>query len=147
MARVVLLDTGPLGMVTHPRPNRDVVEWLRTLLGAGTTVLVPEIADYELRRELIRAKRTKGIARLDALEQTIGYVPLSTAAMRKAAEFWADARNRGIPTADDKSLDADMIPAAQAATYLDDQPPPLIAPTNVAHLALFADAQEWQKIS
>src|SRR5205814_363223 len=129
-------------MVTHPRPNREIVEWLRRLLGTGTTVLVPEVADYELRRELIRAKRAKGIARLEALEQTIGYIPISTAAMRKAAEFWADARNRGIPTADDKALDADMILAGQAATYLDGQPPPLIATTNVAHLALFADARE-----
>ena len=147
MARVVLLDTGPLGMVTHPRPNREVVEWLRSLLATGTTVLVPEIADYELRRELIRAKRTKGIARLGALEQTIGYIPLSTTVMRKAAEFWADARNRGIPTADDKALDADMILAAQAATYTSAGEPPMIATTNVAHLALFADAQEWQNIA
>jgi hypothetical protein len=85
MARVVLLDTGPLGMVTHPRPNREVVEWLRTLLGTGTTVLVPVIADYELSRELIRAKRTKGLARLDALEQTIGYFRPFSALFRLAS--------------------------------------------------------------
>jgi len=27
MARIVLLDTGVLGMVSHPRPNRDLVEY------------------------------------------------------------------------------------------------------------------------
>ncbi|HEV2972958.1 MAG TPA: PIN domain-containing protein [Pirellulales bacterium] len=147
MARAVLLDTGPLGMVTHPRPNRDIVEWLRSLLSAGATVHVPEIADYELRRELIRAKRIKGIARLDALEKRIGYIPLTTAAMRKAAEFWADARNRGIPTADDKALDADMILAAQAVTYPRTAGSTVIATTNVAHLSLFADAESWQNVS
>jgi hypothetical protein len=123
------------------------VEWLRTLLDSGATVLVPEIADYELRRELIRANRVKGIARLDALEQRLGYIPLSTAVMRKAAEFWADARNRGIPTADDKALDGDVILAAQAAAFVHSPDRPVIATTNVAHLALFADAQEWQTIT
>jgi hypothetical protein len=68
MAKVVLLDTGPLGMVTHPRPNPEIVEWLRDLLADGASIFVPEIADYELRRELIRAKRAKGISRLDSLE-------------------------------------------------------------------------------
>ena len=31
MPRIVLLDTGPLGMVSHPRPNRDVVEWIKNI--------------------------------------------------------------------------------------------------------------------
>jgi hypothetical protein len=99
-----------------------------------------------LRRELIRAKRTKGIARLDALERRIEYLPLSTIAMRKAAEFWADARNRGIPTAGDAALDGDMILAAQAATYVGGEEAPVIATTNDAHLSLFAHADKWQNI-
>jgi len=63
------------------------------------TVLVPEIADYEVRRELLRANKKLGIQRLDTLKATIGYLPLTTAAMLKAAEFWAIARNAGHPTA------------------------------------------------
>jgi hypothetical protein len=31
MAKVVLLDTGPLGMVTHPRAISNIVEWLEKL--------------------------------------------------------------------------------------------------------------------
>src|SRR5271157_141182 len=70
MPRIVLLDTGSLGMVSHPRPNRDVVEWIKNLLQSGAEILVPEIADYEVRCELLRAKKTKGIKRLDDLTRT-----------------------------------------------------------------------------
>lgn len=147
MAKVVLLDTGPLGMVTHPRANSNIVEWLEKLLDSGTTVLVPEIADYELRRELIRAKKVRSIQRLDELELRIGYVPITTAAMRKAAELWAEARNKGQPTADRIALDGDMILVAQAVTYKRDADPPVIATTNVGHLSLFADARQWHEIA
>jgi hypothetical protein len=92
MSKVVLLDTGPLGMVSHPRPNRDVVDWVRNLLQSGAEVLVPEIADYEVRRELLRANKGKGIKRLDELKKTMGYVPITTEAMLKATDFWAVAR-------------------------------------------------------
>ena len=58
MSRVVLLDSGPLGLVTNPRESdesRLCKEWLKMLLAAGVRVMVPEIADYEVRRELLRA--------------------------------------------------------------------------------------------
>ena len=37
---------------------------------------MPEIADYEVRRELLRANKAKGIKRLDELKRTMGYVPI-----------------------------------------------------------------------
>src|SRR5262249_43437868 len=92
MSRVILLDTGPLGMVSHPRPNRAVVEWVRKILQSGSEILVPEIADYEVRRELLRAEKGKGINRLDELKRTMGYVPLTTEAMLKGPSF---GRTRG----------------------------------------------------
>jgi hypothetical protein len=49
MPRLVLLDAGPLGMVTHPRRNQEAKDWLRQLLRSGTEARVPEIADYEIR--------------------------------------------------------------------------------------------------
>ncbi len=70
MAEVVLLDAGPLGMISHPRAKGDIVAWLATLVTAGVDVLIPEIADYEVRRELLRAGRKKGVARLDELKAT-----------------------------------------------------------------------------
>jgi hypothetical protein len=40
---------------------------LQTLVSSGARVIVPEISDYEVRRELLRAQKGKGIERLDAL--------------------------------------------------------------------------------
>ena len=145
MAEVVLLDAGPLGMASHPRAARDILAWLARLLDAGVDVLVPEIADYEVRRELLRAGRTKGIDRLDQLKTTLGYLPITTEAMLKAAEFWADLRRGGRPTAHDKTLDADAILAGQAATCSDREV--VVATGNPRHLARLVAAERWQDIT
>lgn len=150
MARTVLLDAGPLGLVTHPRveQNREAALWLRGLLSAGVPVLVPEISDYEVRRELLRAGRTRGLSRLDQLAQDLGYLPLTTEAMRLAASFWADARKQGQPTASDESLDADVILAAQAAFLNEDtEEDVMVATTNPRHLSRFVNASPWQDIA
>ncbi len=146
MPKVVILDTGPLGMITHPRENRDITEWLKRMLDLGSIVLVPEIADYEVRRELIRTQKHTSIERLDELKAAIGYLPITTEAMLLAAEFWAEARNRGIPTADKNALDADVILAAQARSYGTDDRDPIIATTNVGHLSRYTDADLWENI-
>lgn len=146
---MVLLDAGPLGLVTHPRPeqNRQVALWLRGLLEASVLVRVPEIADYEVRRELLRAGKTAGVVRLDRLADETGYLPLTTGTMRLAARFWADARNRGQPTATDASLDADMILAAQAILAEDEGANTVeVATPNPRHLSRYADARLWQEI-
>jgi predicted nucleic acid-binding protein len=54
MSRAVLLDTHPLSQVTHPKANPKVQQWLQSLGKIETVIRVPEIADYELRRELLR---------------------------------------------------------------------------------------------
>jgi predicted nucleic acid-binding protein len=147
VTRVVVLDTGPLGMVTHRGgvPEVDACKrWLMGLAERGVRIAVPEIADYEVRRELLRAGKQRGIERLDVLLETFEYLPLSTAVMRDAASLWADVRRRGQPTADPKALDADVILAAQArqmgaAAFV-------IATTNVQHLSRLADARRWQDV-
>ena len=60
------------------------------------------------------SRRFSSIARLDGLASKIEYLPLTTAAMRIAAELWAQGRQSGQPTADPKELDGDVILAAQA---------------------------------
>jgi predicted nucleic acid-binding protein len=141
-----LLDAGPLGMITNPRSspeNEACKNWVAGLVSKGTEVLIPEIADYEVRCELLRAGKDRGIGRLDALKSMLMYLPITTPAMLKAAEFWATARNVGRQSANDASLDADMILAAQAATLGVDA---VIATTNVRHLALFSVARIWSEV-
>lgn len=150
MTRIVLLDSGPLGMVTNPKAsfeNRECTQWMLALVAKGIQVMVPEIADYEVRRELLRAKKTQGMARLDALKNTAGYIPLTTQTMLQAAEFWAQARHIGKPTASDAALDGDVILAAQSAVLTNNGYDVVIATVNVHHLALFAKADLWRNIS
>ncbi|NET56150.1 MAG: type II toxin-antitoxin system VapC family toxin [Symploca sp. SIO2E6] len=150
MSRIVILDTGPLGMVTNPKTSsaicRECKLWLDDLPLKGYEVMLPEIADYEVRRELLRGVKVAGIRRLDQLKAPITYRPITTEVMLKAAELWAQARNRGTPTADPKALDGDVILAAQATLVAEEGNEVIVATTNVGHLSQFVDAREWQLI-
>jgi predicted nucleic acid-binding protein len=147
---LVLLDSGPLGLATNPRESADglrLERWLAGLIAGGAWVVVPEISDYEVRRELLRAGRVKGVARLDALGEHLGVLGIDGATMRLAAELWAEARRGGYPTADDKALDADVILAAQARMAAQDpELAVVVATTNVEHLGRFVDARPWSEI-
>ena len=147
MSHTILLDSGPLGLITNPKASRQTAacgRWVVDVLDRGSAVLVPEIADYEVRRELIRADRTAGIERLNAFIAAVKYVPIETAAMRRAAVFWAEARRKGRPTAPDPALDADVILAAQAATL--NRPNMIVATTNPKHLSRYVPAALWTDI-
>ncbi|MBP1464364.1 hypothetical protein EYB53_001465 [Candidatus Chloroploca sp. M-50] len=149
MTSVIVLDTGPLGIITNPNQTPDVVActaWLRRMLASGARVVVPEIADYELRRELLRAGKQQGLRRLDTAGRTLDYVPLTTAAMRRAAELWAELRRQGLPTAAVRAIDADVILAAQALLTSVAGDTLVVATTNVAHLNRIVPAQRWQDI-
>ncbi len=92
MSRIVLLDSGVLGLVTNPRAFPAVArcnEWMESLLLSGAEVAVPEIAHYEVRRELLRGNKTAGIRRLDRLKAVIRYIPITTETMLLAAAYWA----------------------------------------------------------
>ena len=116
------------------------------LLEKGVQVKLPEIADYEVRRELLRINKTTSIKYLDELKTYIDYVPITTQAMLLASEFWARVRRQGKPTADNKALDGDVILAAQATLLSNVGYEVVIAPTNVSHLSRLATAKEWQNI-
>lgn len=141
MSKAIILDAGPLGKIAHPRPNADIAAWLERLLASKVTVILPEIADYEVRRNLLLEGLTKSIIRLDQLKSALDYLPLDTRAMLRAADLWAEARKRGFPTADPKELDCDVILAAQA-----EQVGAVVATENVGHLAQFVEAHEWREI-
>ena len=151
MSQIIILDSGPLGLlVQRPgvAPADRCREWIKWHLNAGTSVLVPEIVDYEVRRELLRIGKTAALAKLDAFESAIigRYIPLTTTALRKAAELWADARQHGLPTASPHALDVDVILAAQVLTSGIPASTAIIASTNPAHLSRFTRAAEWSSI-
>lgn len=82
MSDVLLLDSGPLGLITQPQRSEEVIaitDWLKDCLRAGARALVPAIVYYEIKRELLRANKVAGIARLDAFVNATPdrYVPLS----------------------------------------------------------------------
>ena len=128
----------PIRPLCPPILNVMTVE---SLLLSGYQIIVPEIADYEVRRELLRAGKTRGLARLDLIKNTLDYLPLTTAIMLTAAELWAHARNQGTPTAHPKALDCDVILAAQALAENG-----IVATENVGHLSLFVEAKDWRDI-
>ncbi len=148
MSKIVLLDSGPLGMVTNPKASPDCEacrSWLASLL-IKNIVMIPEIADYEVRRELLRANKLKGLKRLDELKNRLPYIPINTQTMLKAAEFWAIARQTGQPTAGSEALDGDVILAAQATLLQSGGNTVVVATLNVKHLSQFVNACEWKTI-
>ena len=149
MSRLILLDANTLGLASNPggKPEAEAcAQWIEALLRGGDRVLAPEIADYEVSRELLRANKTRGVARLDLWRTTGAYVTLTTDAMILAAEFWAEVRKQGQTTAPDLALDGDVILAGQAEVLRRQGAVVIVATTNIRHLARFTDARRWQKI-
>jgi predicted nucleic acid-binding protein len=103
--RLIVLDTGTLGLLTNPRARPAALacrQWAQARLAAGARMIVPGIADYELRRELIRAGKTSGLRRLDAARSGFEFDPITQTALDEAAVLWAAFRNTGV---DDRSPD------------------------------------------
>jgi predicted nucleic acid-binding protein len=146
MSAAVVLDSTPLGILCHPRNPPQAMacrQWVDDLLAAGRRVVIPEIADYEVRRELLHRNSQIALANLDQLGKRLEYLALTTPAMRIAADLWAQARIAGQPTAPNRSIDADVIVAAQALCL---NISVVVATSNPAHLNRFVPAEIWSSI-
>ena len=146
--KLILLDSGPLGILTNPNVTQKTVHanrWFADHLAAGNRFFVPEITDYETRREFILIGSHASIVLLDNLIAHNTFLPLSTNVMHLAANLWALARQMGLQTAPNHSIDIDVILAAQAISLND--PSVVIATKNVNHLGRFAPAEDWQFIT
>lgn len=148
---IVLLDSTPLGLLTHPANDREPLEcksWVKRLVSGGIQVAIPQIIDYESRRELIRAKKAKSVQQLDIAKQALPVAPINERVTIKAAQLWAWARNTGQQTAHDENIDIDVILAAQAITLAEqEQDYVVIATGNVAHLSRYTPAMLWREIT
>ena len=161
MPRVIYLDSGPLGLICHPRPkegseNEAVQRWLGGMLEGRARIIIPAIADFEVRRELIRGGSWDAVALLDEIESgqhpefpRMIYLPLADNALRRAAGLWAEARNKGYATAGGQALDGDVLVAAQALEHAGQASRFTIATGNVKDLARYVGnrrARPWGNI-
>jgi predicted nucleic acid-binding protein len=145
----LVLDTGPLGVATGPTEStkRNAIRaWLTEMVKAKASVIVPGIADYELRREMILQGMEDAITRLDLFRKSVRYVPIGERVMRQAAVCWAEVRATGKPTAGDKTLDGDCILAATAWSVTRPGDAVVVITANVKDLVRFPGitAREWQ---
>lgn len=102
-------------------------------------ILLSEVADYELRRELLRLDSKLSIQRLDELTREIQYVPMTTATWRAAAKLWAEQRRAGRPTGD--GLDADRLIATQAREEAAG-----VITLNERHFTGIVDVFTWESV-
>jgi hypothetical protein len=150
---IVFLDTGVLGAIVNPNAKSQKVKnikvWSARMEAAGHQLIVPAIADYELRREFIRDGKTASLAELDRFNTAVAdrYLLLEDAALKIAAREWAKVRNMGRPTADPKELDGDAVLAGQVLDQNIDPMDYIVATDNLGHLTLFVNAAEWQTIA
>ena len=136
----LVLDTGILGQICHPRRHQDARDWLGEA-AAQHEILVSEVADYELRRELLRIESARGLARLDELIRELRYLPVTTATWRLAARLWARQRRAGRATASADSLDGDVLVAAQARSEA-----AVVITSNIRHFEGFVMAMDWPDV-
>ena len=148
---IVLLDAAPVGLMTNSKQPPSALacyRWASRIVNGGNRVCLPEVIDYEIRRETLRRNSTLGLRLLDELPHLVEYLLLDTTVMRRAAVLWAQARNRGMPTAHEESLDVDVILAAQAQLLAEATGDAVVVATdNIRHLIQFVDARRWQDIS
>ena len=130
----VVLDATPLGLLTQKKGVPEVGAcrtWYQTLINFGCLLFVPEIADYELRREFLRQGNGGAVSRLQIFNVATPdrYLPLTTAPP--------------------EALDADALIAAQtsllnpAASGL---AATVVATANVGHLSAPTNAILWSNI-
>ena len=143
MPLLLALDSGPLGQLAHPDKSRnpDLHRWFANQIQAGAIFLIPEITDFEVRRNLILESRAQSLLNLDILAKTAVYLPITTDDMRLAAHYWARARKTGKSVGDPKELNADVTDAAQAFAN-----EAVVVTDNIGHLAQFVEARPWSTI-
>jgi predicted nucleic acid-binding protein len=143
MSSIVALDARPITQIAHPRKFDAISEWVERVAASGRRVVVPEVADYEARRGLLRKEAPRQLEELDVLLDSVLYLPLDTAQMRRAAEVWADARQSGRPFTDDDRLDGDAILIAQTEELGDRRSVTFIT-KNEKHFSHYINAMWWK---
>lgn len=152
---IVWLDSGVIGLITNPNKEGQAgacENWLLSLAAKGIYVVSSELCDYEVRLNLILENERTGnclsLNNLDDITNFVSFLSVTDESLKMAATLWAESRLSGTPTADDSSLDADLIICAQWRILTAEHPGQMsiIATTNVKHLGRFATVGRWQDI-
>jgi predicted nucleic acid-binding protein len=151
MKEIVLLDSGPLSKYSNPKSgkNNDLCKQrVNDLLAKGVEVKVPEVADYELRRQLklnkLLTQNTKGLERLDAVIRALGLVTLTSRAIDMATDLWAAVRKKQGKS--DEGIDADVLIAAQAILEAEHGDSVKVATTNKKHFDGIVPFLDWTNL-
>jgi len=142
LSLAILLDSGPVGLLGHPRRPPELDLRMRMWRAAGATVFMPEISYYEVRRELRRLELRDSVSSLDDLARTMPYLPITTAIIVQA-----DIRRRGRPTADALALDGDVILAATAMALEGEFDGVVLVTNNTRHLDQLVRTARWDEFS
>jgi len=136
----LLLDTAVLGEICHPKKHSGTRIWAGHA-AQQHDLLISEVVDYELRRELLRIGSQRSLTHLDELGRELEYVPVTTAHWRTAARLWALARNAGRVNAPPERLEADTLIAAQALSH-----GAIVVTPNFRHFEGIVEARSWQEV-
>ena len=152
--RAIILDTFPVSCIGKSRDahigETDLCrDWIFSCVAQGNLVYVPEICYYEAIRELERIGATSQIRKLKAfcLAEAYRFIPINSIHIEHAAKLWAQVRNMGKMTSDNKGIDGDMILIAQALSLRIPPSDFVIATTNTDHLEIFAPAEKWTSVA
>jgi tRNA(fMet)-specific endonuclease VapC len=106
-----ILDTDTLSEILKRR-DRQVVQNARVYLSQYRRFEFSAITRYEVRRGYLSRKAIVRLQRFEVLCQNSLIYPIADGVLDRAAELWADGRNRGLP-----HNDADLIVASTALVY------------------------------
>lgn len=153
---IIFLDTNILGKLSNPNAHADAIQckvWFERLLARGVYFVSSELCFYELKRSLILSVKqgndAEGLAQANNLRQLIDVLIVDEEVANMAAEIWSISRLQGTPTAANNSLDIDIIIAAHWPLLVNQFPGRyiVVSTTNIKHLRLFTEAEEWQNIN
>jgi predicted nucleic acid-binding protein len=161
LRRLILLDSGVIGLLLSPRPFPEVhacERWLDRVEAARISIQIPLICYYEVRREWERlilrdrsvdpvraASSLDSLARLGRFVERTGLSPINAKTIVRASQLWGEARQRGLPTASDEALDADVILAATARQAARGGRDVWVISTNLFHLSRFVPTCRWDE--
>ncbi len=149
---IVFLDSNTLGAIVNPNPKSNAVKaikaWAQQMESANHPLIVPAVADYEQRREHTRRNATASLIELDKFVGGVQgrYLPLTDSALKVAAILWAQVRQKGLPTADLKALDCDIVLAAQVLDLQLQAGTFVVVTDNTDHLSRVIACEKWQNV-